>query len=55
MPHQVQLLRANPCDRADPLSRAVWCLPAVVARLNNGNATLIERWNGSLVPSPAAL
>jgi hypothetical protein len=26
-----------------------------VTRLNNGNATLIEHWNGSLVPSPAAL
>jgi hypothetical protein len=37
---------------ASLLSRAEWCLAAVVARLNNGNATLIEYWNGSLVPSP---
>ena len=25
---------------------------AVVTRLNNGNATPLEHWNGSLVPSP---
>ena len=38
--------------RPSLLSRAEWCLPAVVTRLNNGNATPLEHWNGSLVPSP---
>jgi hypothetical protein len=36
------------------LSRAEWCLSVGVTRLSNGNATLIEHWNGSLAPSPAA-